>query len=234
MFKNKIKTILLSVIASFIMVMPAFCAVQEDQVSSVFAVGNTLGMAYYHLLNSSNSCKTIETCNYKDDYQVAFQNVNISDLYLDKLTLNQENTAVLNSLRFDIYSIFNKKKSTKLELDIALKKFSFYYDSLLENVKSKYEDQGTWLINLGFYTGFQSESIGSGLDSKVLLSGFDKIYENLPFDVSGNVLEVFKNIYNLDKKNLTRVNITEFKDNLDKIITFYNEYSSSKCPVVLR
>ena len=202
---------------------PAF-SLTNDETQQLFSAGRSLGSAYYYLLDLTNKSKNTEYLKIKNDYQNAFNSLNITDLIVDDLQINDDSSKLLNDVRFSLYNSLKKQDLSTEKLTSTISDFAGYYDQLHKIVCDKYSNQGTWLLDLGFYSAFQYESINSKDQTKILISGFNKLSSNIPFELPAKINSDIKSINMLDKDDLTTQDLVQLKTNITELLEFFSNY----------
>ncbi|EKE03116.1 MAG: hypothetical protein ACD_20C00259G0016 [uncultured bacterium] len=207
---------------------PVMSQITNDKIQKIFLLGRSLGVSYYHLIDLSDKSKEFAFTDIKKEYQDAFQNLNITDLIIEDLNLDTGLSDLLKNVRLSLYNALNKQDLSETKLAVSLDKFTSYYEELRQKIKTQYTEVGSWLLDLGFYTSFQLESIYSKNKEKLFLSGFNQVIENIPLMIPENIAMAFLNIRILEKPELTTAELTVFQDSLIDVTQFFSTYPEGK------
>lgn len=202
---------------------PAF-SLTNDETRQLFSTGRSLGSAYFYLLDLTNKSQSTDYLKIRNEYQNAFNSLSITDLIVDDLQINDDSSRLLNSVRLSLYNSLKKQDISTEKLTSTISDFATYYENLHKIVCDKYSTQGTWLLDLGFYSAFQYESINSKEQAKLLISGFDKLSSSIPFELPAKINSDIKSINMLDKDDLTTRDIIQLKANITELMEFFSNY----------
>jgi len=207
---------------------PVLSQISNDKIQKIFLLGRSLGSGYYRLIDLTNKSKEFAYSDIRIEYQNAFQNFNITDLIIEDLNLDTCLSELLKNVKLNLYSALDKQDLSEAKLAVTLDKFSSYYEDLKQSIKSEYSDTGTWLLDLGFYTSFQLESINSKDKNKLFLSGFNKVVENIPTMIPERIARAFLNIKLFEKPELTEAELAGLKTSLTNVIEFFSGYPDGR------
>lgn len=207
------------------------CNLSNQDTQNIFSMGRSLGVSYYYLAELIDKSEEKSYMELRRQYQKAFEYLNIADIIIDELALDESLKQDLDKLRASLYCTFNKQNISAAKLEQTVNLYRAFYENFLQAVSSKYCKEGNWLLDLGFYTSFQRESVTEGAQEKLLLSGFSKISENMPFIVPADVLLALKNIKELDKPELTTEEIKILSSSATRVIEYFTGYPDPKALV---
>jgi len=206
-----------------------FAFTNEENTQKIFSLGRSVGASYYHLTDLCDKARFKSYSSLKKEYGDTFQSLNIMDIILDDLETNTNSHILLNKLRFDLYNSLKDQDLNEISLLNTRDYYLLYYENLAKDIQDKFSSEGSWLFTLGFYSSFQMESLNSPSCSKLLLSGFGKIFNSNPLpNLPEPVLVSLKAINSLDKTYINDKELECLKQNIIKITEFFG--SSEKTP----
>jgi len=201
----------------------SFTDIDKENTKKIFSLGRGVGSSYYHLTDLCDKARFKPYSALKKEYGDTFQNLNIMDIILDDLETNENSHILLNKLKFNFYNALNNQDLNEIFLLKTRDSYLLYYENLAKEIQSKFSSKGSWIFTLGFYSSFQMESLNSPSRSKLLLSGFGKIFDSNPLsNLPQAVLISLKTINNLDKTYINDKEIYCLKQNIIKITEYFS------------
>ncbi|HSA06844.1 MAG TPA: hypothetical protein P5556_06670 [Candidatus Gastranaerophilales bacterium] len=194
----------------------------------IFSLGRGVGASYYHLIDLSDKLRDKPYKELKQEYNNAFQTLNIIDIILDDLNIQGKSRQNLNKARINFYSALQDQDLSETKISFVRDLFVVFYENLIQDINSAYSDNGSWFLTLGFYASFQLESINSDREEKILLSGFKKIISRRTFSVPDSINENLIAVDMLDKLYITQSDLVLLKKNLASITEYFTNYPESK------
>jgi hypothetical protein len=206
----------------------AFAFIDKENTQKIFSLGRGVGASYYHLTDLSDKARFKPYSALKNEYDDTFQNINIMDIIIDDLEVSNNSHILLNKLKFNFYNSLKDQDLNEICLLHIRDDYVLYYENLAKDIQSRFSFEGSWLLALGFYSSFQMESLNSSSESKLLLSGFNKILDSNPLNLSETVLTSLQTINNLDKTYINDKEIECLKQNIIKITEYFGSYPENQ------
>ena len=199
----------------------------NDITRKIFSLGRGVGASYYHLIDLCDQSREKPFKELEDEYNNAFQNLNIIDIILNDIGIGGKIRYDLNIIRKNFYNALRDQDLSETKLAFARDMFVVFYENLSQDINRTYSCKGSWLLSLGFYASFQLESLNSSKESKILLSGFQKIMSRRTVAVPQYIYDNLTDIYKLDKIYITQADLINLERNLTTVIGYFTTYPES-------
>ncbi len=196
--------------------------------SKLFSLGRGIGASYYYLIDLCDKTGKKPFSEIQQEYARTFQNINIIDIILEDLEISGKSRQDLKNLRINFYNALKNQDLSETHIAFVRDLFVVFYENLSQDISAKYCLQGNWLLSLGFYSAFQLESLKSPTKEKVLLSGFDKIFNARPVAVPEEIYTGLVTVNRLDKMYVTTSELALLESNLIKITEYFTNYPVSE------
>lgn len=200
----------------------------SEHTPKLFSLGRSVGSSYFYLIDLSEKVNTKPFVELQKEYSTAFQNLNVIDIILDDLNILGKSRQDLNKLRINFYNALKNQDLSETNIAFVRDMFVVFYENLAQDVKAKFDYQGSWFLSMGFYTSFQLESLNSPAQEKVLLSGFSSILQARPVLLPESIQTSLLAINNLDKVSITQSELTCLENNLVKVTEYFTNYPETR------
>lgn len=212
----------------FLLGKPAIAKVTEQDIQNIFSSGRSLGAAYYNLLYLTDRSIKLPYSSLKKQYEDAFQYLSISDVINNDILCDTELSKQLFIVRQDLYYALKNQELNSDTVRKATIDFNNYYSNLSNEITKKYNLEGQWLLNLGFYSSFQQKSLSSKDRSKLLLTNADILTTNIPVNLNSETLTAVKKLDYNGRRNLTAYEAASLKQNINDVIVLMTNYPNPR------